>query len=67
MNRNRPQRRQTPHYPTPEHLTMYEMGRIGVGVLRRVLTELGVDDLQAEVTVIEQRINERERSADGHA
>jgi hypothetical protein len=41
------------------------MGRVGVGVLRRVLVELRVDDLQAELTVIEQRIKERERGADG--
>jgi hypothetical protein len=43
------------------------MGRVGVGVLRRVLAELRVDDLQAALTVIERRINEYERSADGRA
>jgi hypothetical protein len=67
MNCNRPRRRQARNYPTPDYLTVYEMGRIGVGVLRRVLAELGVEDLQAELTIIERRVNERERSADGHA
>jgi hypothetical protein len=43
------------------------MGRVGVGVLQRVLTELRVEDFQAVLTVIERRINEQERTADGRA
>ena len=67
MNRNQPLRRNRQQYSTPQYLTVYEMGRVGVGVLQRVLSELRVDDFQGVLTVIERRINEQERTADGRA